>query len=454
MTMKNSYLFAVGVVLTLGTVALGCDDSNGSSGAGHRDAAVDYSPPGTGGAGGSGGAIASGSGGNAGGAAAGGARTVTSTGGVSGGALAGGAAGQGTEGGAMDSGGAAPDAPVDTRPAETDGGAADVGEADAEGPGACTSDHDCPQSQVCGYQADISCSGQAHCIPTQFCNSVTVGCGCDGGIVLVGCGVASRPFSGAGACAGSTGGASGSSTPVDVTQLMGKEVPACAPGYAHPDICCQGAPYRATTCTEDLMRPFDGCGAEELVYPDPKTCCSLANKTTCERAAPDPAADAGQRSSCQNPCYPGAYPPPPPLDSFLCVFGTGMSVASKEPWCSLCTSPIQWCPPPCPAGWSAPPGGQVDLCCQADPSGKPFCFSQAGYIGSRNGGGVGESDGSSCRYELFLGNGNSYVVSCDLTASAKCTCLTNGITTKEYSTQANTSVVDGCGISQCGFPSP
>src|SRR5664280_2459225 len=281
----------------------------------------------------------------------------------------------------------------------------------AGGAGGCSSDQDCPSSQVCAYEADPTCSIRAHCIPGQFCDSVAVGCGCGGGIVLVGCGVASKPFTGIGPCTGGTGGAPNAATPVSVTQLMGKEVLPCAAGYEHPNICCQGAPYQATTCTEDLTRPFDVCEAEQLAYPDPNTCCSLDNKTACmQPSGVDSTADAGQGSNCQNPCSPGAYPPPPFLGGVLCAFGTGMSIEPTEPFCSLCTGPVQWCSSPCPTGWSTPAGGQVDLCCLADSSGRNFCFSQAGYIGGSMGGGGGYSNASGCRDEQFIGDGNSYVV--------------------------------------------
>ena len=326
-----------------------------------------------------------------------------------------------------------------------------TGAADASS-GTC-SNQDCPASQVCGYEADLTCSIQAHCILREFCNNVTVGCGCDGGIVLVGCGVASRPFTGISPCSSGTGGTPNAATPVSVTQLMGKEVLPCTDGYAHPNICCQGAPYQATTCAADLAHPFDDCGPEQLAYPDPNACCSLDNKTSCvQPSGADLTADAGQRSSCHNPCAPGAYPPPPFLDGELCAFGTGMSIEPKEPSCSLCTGPVQWCSTPCPAGWSTPAEGQVDFCCQTDSTGRSFCFSQAGYIDGVDG--VGSYSGTSgCRGEQFIDDGNSYVVTCDFTGSSTCNCLFNGVVTQTFSsTQIDKTGPDPCGMSLCGFP--
>jgi hypothetical protein len=257
-------------------------------------------------------------------------------------------------------------------------GGAGVGDASA-----CASDQDCPSSQVCGYEADLTCSTRAHCIPAQFCNSVQAGCGCDGSLVLLGCGVASRAFAEIGSCRRGTGGAPGTAVPVSASQLMGTTVSPCASGYAHPSICCQGAPDRATTCTEDVTHPFDVCGTEQLAYPDSSVCCSLGQKTACvQPSGVDANADAGLPSPCLNPCYPGAYPPPPFLDSYLCVFGNGGTVETTQPACiGMCYQQGDWCSTPCPAGWSAPAGGQVDLCCMTDSSGQTFCFSQAGYIG-------------------------------------------------------------------------
>lgn len=261
----------------------------------------------------------------------------------------------------------------------------------------CSSDKDCPASQVCGYEADLTCSTHAHCIPSRSCHVVTVGCGCDGGVVLVSCGVASRAFSADGPCAGGTGVADGVSVSVD--SFAGTAVAPCASGYAHPSICCQGIPNQPTTCTEDVTHPFDVCGAEEMAYPDSSICCSLDSLTAClQPSGGQSEVDAGLPFPCVNPCDPGAYPPPPFYDSSLCVYGTGLLV---EPACksgsgSFSSSapdaapdldagpvckPISYCTTECPAGWSTPAGGQVDLCCMKDSSGQSFCFSQAGSIG-------------------------------------------------------------------------
>ena len=329
------------------------------------------------------------------------------------------------------------------------GGANGTGGATSTG-GVCSSDQDCPASYVCGYQADLTCSVGAQCIPASFCNSVAVGCGCDGGIALVGCGVSSKPFTGIGPCANNgTGGAPSTAIPVSVTQLFGVAVPQCPAGYEHPNICCQGAPYQATACTEDLTHPFGLCESEQLAYPDPNACCSLDNKTDCvQPSGVDSTPDAGQQNNCQNPCSPGAYPPPPLMDGWLCVFGIGMSAEPTQPVLrTSCTVPIDWCSNPCPAGWSAPVGGQVDLCCQTGSGGQSFCFSQAALIGGNRGGGVGTMD-PDWIFEWFANDGNSYVEKCDSTSSPACSCIVNGVVTQTTSDNECTAKFVPCGFPQ------
>jgi len=257
-----------------------------------------------------------------------------------------------------------------------------------------------------------------------------------------------------GANAGATaGGVTGNAVPVSVAPLFDVAVAPCALGYAHPNICCQGAPYRATVCNEDLTRPFGVCETGQYAYPDRNACCSLDNRTACvPPSGVDLTPDAGQQSGCQNPCYPGAYPPPElansadggPAGSALCYFGTGMSFEPPQVLCLECP-PTDWCSTPCPAGWSAPVGGQVDFCCQTDSSGQSFCFSQAGYIGGNIGGG-GMGTGADCISDWFANDGNSYVARCDSTASPACACLVNGVATW---TGPDLDCFDP---SACGFP--
>jgi len=81
----------------------------------------------------------------------------------------------------------------------------------------------------------------------------------------------------------------------------------------------------------------------------------------------------------------------------------------------------------------------------------------AGGCGASVGGtdGTGNSDAFGCRDEQFIGDGNSYVATCDFTGSGECNCLFNGVVVRTFpSAQIDTTQagVDPCGISQCGFP--
>jgi hypothetical protein len=285
----------------------------------------------------------------------------------------------------------------------------------------------------------------------------TAGCGGEVGVVGTSSGGASTSTGGDASGANASGGASiawgdggtlstaGSSSgatasPVDVHQLYGTEVLPCAAGYEHPNICCLGAPYKATVCTEDLTHPFGVCEPGQTAFPDPNACCVLDSKTPClQPSGVDP---TGQRANCANPCWPGGYPDATNPDIY-CWFGIGISMYPKEPPCiGMCTEPFSRCSTPCPAGWSVPAGGQIDLCCQTDSDGETICFSQTSVIASPSGGG-GISDANGCKFEEFVDDGNSYVMTCDFTVSNDCPCLVNGVVTK---------TIAGCDFGNCGFP--
>ena len=57
--------------------------------------------------------------------------------------------------------------------------------------------------------------------------------------------------------------------PVSASDLYRTEVPPCAAGYAHPSICCQGAPYEATVCTlrNRLVVPVASAGLQSMQRP-------------------------------------------------------------------------------------------------------------------------------------------------------------------------------------------
>ena len=213
--------------------------------------------------------------------------------------------------------------------------------------------------------------------------------------------------------------------PVDVRPMYGASVPACAAGYEHPNICCRGAAYEATTCTEDPKNPFGPCPSGQFAYPDPKACCDLNSADKCVAGAIADVADAGDSNSCINPCAPGAYPDS--QDPAICRYGVeGVQNRTTEILYGVGTvggPPQEYCATPCPQGWGRA-FEQNDVCCQQSGNGWTLCYSQASYISGLSGG-TGRVDGASFLGESFFDDGNSYVMKCDFTASS-CQCLFNG----------------------------
>ena len=164
---------------------------------------------------------------------------------------------------------------------------------------------------------------------------------------------------GGGCAGGASSGSTSTASPVSVTGLFDTTVLPCAAGYEHANICCQGAPYKATVCTEDLTHPFGVCGKGQFAYPDPDACCVLDGTTAClQPSAVAQTADAGQQASCQNPCSPGAYPPRPLLARShpMALFATSGS-ACQPNRARLC---VRGCAPALPhpiAPPHAPPVG-------------------------------------------------------------------------------------------------
>ena len=233
---------------------------------------------------------------------------------------------------------------------------------------------------------------------------------------------------------------------VDVSQLFNVNVPACSSGYEHPNICCLGAPYVATFCTEDVKHPFDICGSGQFTYPDPNTCCSIADEADCAKAPLADAADSGVQNNCTTPCAPGAYPDA--ADATLCRYGVeGVMSQTTPPACyGHCSSlPPDYCTTPCPASWSKS-SSQNDLCCRLNPSGQTFCYSQTAEIRGFSGG-QGHGDASSFFSEQFFDDGNSYVMTCDFTKST-CNCVLNGnVVMVMFATQFDDRL-----MSHCPFP--
>jgi hypothetical protein len=173
-------------------------------------------------------------------------------------------------------------------------------------------------------------------------------------------------------------------------------VSTCAPGYAHPNICCKSGPMQPTACTQCAQTPFAPCDKGALTFPDPYSCCAL-DGGGCNVTKPGTTKNEG---SCTFPCGPGGYFPEalgdaaihfepfcPDVDGSLCTyccFDQKNNLGNSDPVCAggnLCTLEISGpCGPTCsscPAGWDVPPHGQFDLCCRMGGDGKSQCFSQA-----------------------------------------------------------------------------
>lgn len=97
--------------------------------------------------------------------------------------------------------------------------------------------------------------------------------------------------------------------PVDVSTANGSFIPACETGYAHPNICCRGSPTQATECANCPGAPFAACDNASLTFPDPGTCCSLADGGCGEASVLSAPMDAGLELNCSYPCGPGGYSP-------------------------------------------------------------------------------------------------------------------------------------------------
>jgi len=190
--------------------------------------------------------------------------------------------------------------------------------------------------------------------------------------------------------------------PIDLSTANGSiSVPACETGFAHPNICCRASPTQATECADCPGAPFAACDNASLTFPDPGTCCSLADGGCGEASVLSaPPMDSGLELNCSYPCGPGGYSPHElqslrqPVCSDLadgslgiclyCCFGSG------ECPTNTClggpTTPPTRCGSDncglCPVGWQAPARGQYDLCCQTDTAGVARCFSQSGSISS------------------------------------------------------------------------
>lgn len=91
--------------------------------------------------------------------------------------------------------------------------------------------------------------------------------------------------------------------PTVVTPASGV-VPACNAGAAHPNVCCTATENAPAACGTYDGEPFHACGIGAKTYPDPRSCCDLADPTQC--ADPPPTA-VPPPVACAYLCSPGYY---------------------------------------------------------------------------------------------------------------------------------------------------
>ncbi len=101
----------------------------------------------------------------------------------------------------------------------------------------------------------------------------------------------------------------------DTAAIAGTTVTACATGYAHPNICCDGA-----SCGDYPTAPFHACDTTATTYPDPRSCCDLTNGLNCAAPPPPPPTPT---PNCWLTCAPGWVPPPPGTNVPVPVSGGG-----------------------------------------------------------------------------------------------------------------------------------
>jgi hypothetical protein len=153
---------------------------------------------------------------------------------------------------------------------------------------------------------------------------------------------------------------------------------ACNSGSEHPNVCCSSGNGGDVTCGVYVGDPFRPCPAGATTYPDPRSCCDLANPGSC--TAP-PAGSTPAPGACAYECPPGFTPlPPPDPNAFACCnyvahecFGWSSSTFREEP--DGAATPVPTPCSDCPPGFPAV-AGEPGLCC-GSPFDKPECFSIA-----------------------------------------------------------------------------
>jgi len=255
----------------------------------------------------------------------------------------------------------------------------------------------------------------------------------------------------------SDGGANAAQGTVVSVAVLAGSVPACAPEYAHPNVCCQSAVGQATVCTESLTAPFTPCNSSvALTYPDPRTCCPLDGDGTCLDADAGAEATAGTTTSasCALPCSVGLLLPSGDTPNCADDLNPGCALCCDFDTCPIygicsCPNEVAGSPPcqcagiptcgPCPSGWQARLG-IPDLCYRVTDAGATECFSQAGSIAPIQaevvfGGEQFFADGgTSCGVAARTANGDGEEVSCNSTESPACICTKDGVVVQTLAT--------------------
>ena len=151
-------------------------------------------------------------------------------------------------------------------------------------------------------------------------------------------------------------------------------VPACSTGAAHPNVCCSAGPGSASKCGVYEGAPFHECDTGYKTYPDPRSCCDLADPSKCAAPPPPPPTPP---PSCGYYCPPGWYTNGDACcrtdangagECFASTWSTGVGGTSTTP------SSGGSAPPKAPPGWGSDAGAPNP----SDASSPPSCDPSTG----------------------------------------------------------------------------
>jgi len=174
----------------------------------------------------------------------------------------------------------------------------------------------------------------------------------------------------------------------DIATVTGTPT-ACAAGWAHPNVCCTAGPNEAASCGAWEENPFRACDQGSTTYPDPLSCCSLADPSQCEDTGGANQSDADVDGGVSTPpSYGCGYACPPGWWSN----GTGPGCCTQAPGGSIeCEAPAY--PEPVDAGTVIGVGGSTGsnsggTTNSGGSGGTPGYDPDAGVLGSPTDGGV------------------------------------------------------------------